>query len=164
MIKMSKAKELKTEKYTIQVNYSDEAKEKKLMKFIPVDGEFEISAEDMISFLVNQVSMKELEPTFVDTEKINIVSVHRQIKANLNRDYKKGEEIRMEYVHPYPLEYALLEQIYGIASLEEGVKYLELTNEKIEEIKKKITPEMEEFTKNFYKSIKGLDALDSKSK
>jgi hypothetical protein len=154
---MSKAKELKTPTYTIQINYSPEAHDKKLMKFIPVDGkEFEIPAEDMISFLVNQVSMKELEPTFVDTDSIKIVSVHRQIKAVLNRDYKEGEEIRMEYVHPYPLEYAILEKMYGYASLEEGAKFIELTNEHIEEIKKKITPEMEDYTKKFYSAIKGL--------
>lgn len=155
-----KAKELKTEDYTIQINYSDEASDKKLMKFIPAEGkkEFVISAEEMISMLVNQVSMKELQPTFVDSEKIQIVSVHRQIKAVLNRDFKQGEEVRIEYVHPYPLEYAILEKIYGYASVEEGVKFIELTNEKIEEIKKKIKPEMEDFTKKFYSAIKGLNS------
>lgn len=156
---MSKAKELKTPTYTIQINYSDHAVAKKLMKFIPVEGkEFEISAEDMISFLVNQVSMKELEPTFVDTDAIKIVSVMRQVRAVLNRDYKAGEEIRMNYVHPYPLEYAILEKMYGYAALEEGAKFIELTNEHIEEIKKKITPEMEEYTKKFYSAIKGLNS------
>ncbi len=160
---MIKAKELKKEKYIIQINYSKKSKKNKLMKFIPKDGAFEISADDMINFLVNQVSMNELEPTFVDSEKINIVSVHRQIKAVLNRDYKKGEEIRMEYVHPYPLEYAILEKMYGIASLDKNVKYITLTNEQINKIKKKIKPEMEEYTKKFYSSIKGFN-LDSKSK
>lgn len=155
----NKAKELKTENYSIQINYSDEAVAKKLMKFIPVDGkEFEISAEEMISMLVNQVSMKELEPTFVDSEKIQIVSVHRQIKAKLTKDFKAGEEIRIDYIHPYPLEYAILEKIYGYASIEEGAKFIELTNEHIEEIKKKIKPEMEEYTKKFYSSIKGLNS------
>lgn len=161
---MSKAKELKTENYIIQINYSDQAKAKKLMKIIPIEGrDIEISAEDMISFLVNQVNVNELQPTFVEIDKINIVSVHRQIKAILNRDYKSGEEIRMEYVHPYPLEFAILEKIYGFAAIEEGAKFLELTNEHIEEIKKKITPEMEEYVKKFYEGIKGLN-LESKSK
>ena len=75
-----KAVELKRDKYTIQVNYSDEAKEKKMMKFITPNGdEFEISSEEMISFLVNQVNMKTLEPTFVDSKKINVCEVARQI-------------------------------------------------------------------------------------
>lgn len=155
---MAKAKELKKDDYTIQINYSDHATAKKLMKFISKNGdEFEISAEDMISFLVNQVNMKTLEPTFVDTEAINIVSVHRQVRAVLNRDYKKGEEIRMDYVHPYPLEFAILEQMMGIASIEKDAKYLTLTNEKIDELKKKITPEMEEYSKKFYSSMKQLN-------
>jgi len=44
---MKKPVEMKKEKFTLQVNYSDEAVEKKLMKFITPSGdEFEISAEE----------------------------------------------------------------------------------------------------------------------
>jgi len=112
----NKATELKKDKYTIQVKYSDEAVEKKLMKFITPSGdEFEISSDEMISFLVNQVNMNTLEPTFVDTEKINVVEVGRQIQCKLDRDHKAGEIININYTHPYPLEFALLEEVYKIA-------------------------------------------------
>lgn len=156
---MSKNKptELKTDKYTIQVNYSPSAIVQKTMKFITPNGdEFEISADEMISFLVNQVNMHTLEPTFVETDKINMCEVYREIKVRLDRDFKAGEEIQLGYVQPYPLEFALLEEVYKIAKVTEGSKVFELTKEFIDETKKKITPEMEEFSEKFYSGHKGL--------
>jgi len=153
-----KAVELKRDKYTIQVNYSDDAKEKKMMKFITPNGdEFEISSEEMISFLVNQVNMNTLEPTFVDSKKINVCEVARQIVAKADRDIKSGEEIRLNYVHPYPLEFALIEEIYKIASVKKDTKVVEITDEMIQDTLKKITPEMKDFSKLFYKSYSNLN-------
>lgn len=155
---------LEKETYTIEVNYSEEAVNKKLMKFIPVDGkEFEISAEEMISFLVNQVNMNTLSPTFVETDKINICQIRREIKCKLDRDFKSGEEINIGYVSPYPLEFALLEEMYNIAKVQEDAPVFTLTEEFIEETKKKLTPEMEDFTKKFYEGHKGLN-LGNESK
>lgn len=152
-----KAIELKKENYTIQVNYSDESSSKKLMKFItPKGDEFEISAEEMISFLVNQVNMKTLEPTFVDSEKINVCEVMRQIVVKADRDIKGGEEIRINYKHPYPLEFALLEETYKIAKVDKDVKAIEITGDMISETFKKINPEMRDFTEKFYKSYQGV--------
>jgi hypothetical protein len=153
----NKPKELKTDKYTIQVNYSEESINKKLMKFVTPGGEkFEISAEEMISFLVNQVNMHTLEPTFVETDKINMCIVSRQLDIVVNRDVKKGEHVRVDYSHPYPLEYGLLEQVYKIAKVEMAEKGFELSKELIDATREKITPEMEEFTKKFYEGHKGL--------
>jgi len=153
-----KAVELKKDKYTIQVKYSKEAIEKKLMKFITPSGdEFEISAEEMISILTNQVNSEMLQPTFVDVEKINVVEVYRQIEVFLNEDKKKGDKIRIDYVHPYPLEFAIIEEVYKIAKIKEDTKMIEITNELIEEHKKNILPENENFVEKFYKSIKSVD-------
>jgi len=157
---MSKDKGIKLEKenYTIEVKYSKEAIEKKLVKFITKSGdEIVISAEELISMLVNQVNSDLLSPTFVDVEKINVVEVGRQIKCKLEKDMKAGEEININYFHPYPLEFALIEEMYKIAKVTEGIKVFELTNEFIEETKKKILPEMEKFTEQFYKSIKSVE-------
>ena len=150
-----KAVELKKDKYTIQVKYSPEAVEKKLMKFITPSGdEFEISAEEMISILVGQVNNDTLEATFVETDKINVVEVGRQLKCVLDEDMKKGQEININYVHPYPLEFALIEEAYKIATVDHGGKYLTLTAEMIEDVKKKTTPGMKDFTEKFYRSFK----------
>ena len=156
--------ELKKENYTIQVGYSEEANKKKLMKFIPVDNKpFEISAEEMSSILVGQVNAETLEATFVESDKINVVEVGRQLQCVLDKDMKKGEKININYTHPYPLEFALIEQVYGIAKVNMDVPALTLTKEYIEEAIKKIKPEQEKFLNTFYKSFKNVK-LDSKNK
>lgn len=153
---MSNATEMKKDGYTIQLRYSPEAVEKKLIKFISKSGdEFVISSEEMISILMNQVNMETLSPTFVDTEKINMVEVSRQIKVRLDEDMKKGTEINLNYVHPYPLEFALLEEAYKIAKVE-GTFVSVLTKEFLEETRKKITPQMEKYVRKFYESFKGF--------
>ena len=152
---MSRAVQLKRDDYTIQLKYSDEARKKKLMKFISKSGdEFVISAEEMISFLVNQVNMDTLEPTFVEMNKVNVVEVGRQLKCKLDKDMKAGQEININYTHPYPLEFAIIEEAYKIAKIEPKVKVFELTKEFIEEVKAKIKPEQKEYVENFYKTFK----------
>jgi hypothetical protein len=152
------AKRLDTETYSLEINYDETAVTKKLIKFIPKEGiPFEISAEDMISFLVNQVNMNTLEPTFVDTEKINICDVYREIKVKLDRDFKEGEIIQLGYKTPYPLEFAVLEAIYNIAKVEEGAEVFSLTKEMIYKYKTEIKPEQVDYVKKFYEGHKGLN-------
>ena len=108
----------KRENFTIEVKYSPEAIEKKLMRFTTKNGDsFEISAEEMIETLVKHVNMDVLSPTFVDTERVNVVQVERQIEFLANEDIKKGSVFRAAYIHPYPLEYAILEEAWKIASI-----------------------------------------------
>lgn len=151
-------KKLVKEKYTVEIGYSDDAKEKKLMKFITKNGdEFEISAEELSTMLIGGVNSNTLEATFVESERINVVEVARQIKCVLDRDFKKGEEININYIHPYPIEFALIEEAYKIAAIKLDVPALVLTHEYIESVKAKIKPEMQEYIKKFYKSYKQLD-------
>lgn len=152
---MSKAVELKQKDYTIQLKYSDEAKKKKLMKFISKSGdEFVISADEMISFLVNQVNMDTLEPTFVETNKVHVVEVGRQLKCKLDKDMKAGQEININYTHPYPIEFALIEQAYKIATIDPKVKVFELTKEFIDDVRSKTKTEAQEYVDKFYDSFK----------
>ncbi|MCK5020314.1 MAG: hypothetical protein KAS32_24965 [Candidatus Peribacteraceae bacterium] len=152
------AKEIKRENYTIQTGYSEEAKEKKLLKFISKSGdEFEISAEEMSAMLIGGVNQNTLEATFVEADKINVVEVGRQLKCILDKDMKKGEEIRLNYAHPYPLEFAIIEQVMGIAKINMDVPALTLTKEYIDEIKKKLKPDQEKFIKKFYMSFKNVE-------
>lgn len=154
---MKKAVELKKEKYTVQVNYSDDAIEKKLMKFITPSGdEFEISAEEMVSMLVGQVNNETLQATFVESERVNVVEVVRQVRCLADRDIKKGEEIRLEYAHPYPVEFALIEEAMKIAKINKDVKVTELTAEYLDAVRKKITPHQKKFINSFYKFFKNL--------
>lgn len=149
--------ELKKDKYTIQVNYSDDAVEKKLMKFITPSGdEFVISAEEMSSILVGQVNSELLSATFVESDRVNVVEVTRQIRCKADRDIKKGDEIRLEYKHPYPVEFALIEEAMKIAKINEDVKVFELTKEYLDAVRLKITPHQTKFINHFYKFFKNL--------
>lgn len=149
--------EMKKEKFTLQVNYSDDAVEKRLMKFITPSGdEFEISADEMASILIEQVNAETLAATFVEYDRVNVVEVTRQIRVRASRDIKKGEEIRLEYRHPYPIEFALIEEAMKIAKINEDVKVFELTKEYMDAVRQKITPHQEKFVKHFYKFFKNL--------
>lgn len=157
-------REIKKENYTVQIGYSEEAKEKKLLKFISKSGdEFEISAEELSSMLIGGVNSNTLEATFVEADKINVVEVGRQLECILDKDMKKGERINMNYSHPYPLEFALIEQVYGIAKINEDVPALTLTREYIDKVKAKLKPEQRKYIRKFYKSFKNID-LDKKVK
>lgn len=152
-----KAVELKKDNYTIQVNYSDEAIEKKLMKFTTPSGdEFEISAEEMSTILIGQVNSELIEATFVESDRVNVVEVERQLAVRADRDIKKGEVIRLTYVHPYPVEFALIEEAMKIAKIRKDVPVFELTAEYIKSVKDKTTKEQHRFIKLFYEFFKDL--------
>ncbi len=151
------AREIKKKGYTVQIGYSKKAKEKKLMKFITKSGDsFEISAEEMSSMLIGGVNSNTLEATFVESDRINVVEVGRQIQCVLEKDFKKGEIININYTHPYPLEFALIEQAYKIAKIDMSIPAKVLTQEYIKKVKSQLKPEMTNFITKFYKSFKNL--------
>lgn len=151
-------KTLKQKNYTVEIGYSDEAKEKKLMKFITKSGdEFEISADEMSSMLIGGVNSETLEATFVESDRINVVEVGRQLQCVLDKDMKKGQKININYTHPYPIEFALIEEAYKIAKIDESVPKITLTREYIDEVKAKLKPEMTEYINKFYKSFKNVN-------
>ena len=152
-----KAIELKKKDYTIQVGYSPDSIKNKMMKFISKSGdEFEISADEMSSILISQVNSNTLEATFVESDRINVVEVGRQLECVLDEDMKKGEKIRINYTHPYPIEFALIEEAYKIAKIDMSIPKVTLTMKYIEEVKAKLKPEQSEYIDNFYKSFKNI--------
>ena len=153
-----KPKTLKQKNYTVEIGYSDEAKEKRLMKFITKSGdEFEISADEMSSMLIGGVNSETLEATFVESDRINVVEVGRQLQCELQEDMKKGQKININYTHPYPIEFALIEEAYKIAKIDMSVPKIVLTREYIDEVKTKLKPEMTNYINKFYKSFKNVD-------
>jgi hypothetical protein len=107
--------------------------------------------------LIGGVNQNVLEATFVEADRVDVVEVGRQLECVLDKNMKKGERIRMNYTHPYPLSFALIEQIYGIAKINMDVPLLTLTKDYIDKAKKKIKPEQEKFIESFYKSFKNVD-------
>lgn len=157
---MNENKGVKLDKgnFIVEVKYSDEAIKNKLIKFTVVEGkEIVLTADELISMLVNQVNSEVLSASFIETDRVNVVEVGRQIKCVLEKDLKKGEVININYVHPYPIEFALIEEAWKIAQIKKDTKVTELTVEYLEEVKKKIKPGMEDYIKKFYQSFKSLD-------
>ncbi len=154
---MKKPVKLVKKNFELHVNYDDNAIEKKLMKFITPSGdEFTISADEMSTILIGQVNSEQLEATFVESERVNVVEVTRQIAAIADRDIKKGESIRLEYTHPYPIEFAIIEEGMKIAKINKNAKVTELTAEFLQQVKEKITPEQTKFITKFYEFFKNL--------
>jgi len=152
-----KPQTLKQKDYSVEIGYSDEAKEKKLMKFITKSGDsFEISANELSSMLIGGVNSDTLEATFVESDRINVVEVGRQLQCVLTEDMKKGQKININYTHPYPIEFALIEEAYKIAKIDESVPRIVLTREYINEVKSKLKPEQTEYINKFYKSFKNI--------
>ncbi len=154
-----KPKEIKQKDYTVQIGYSDEAKTKKLMKFITTKNgdEFEISADELSTMLIGGVNSDTLEATFVESDRINVVEVGRQLQCELTEDMKKGQKININYTHPYPIEFALIEEAYKIAKIDMSVPKIELTKEYIDKVKAQLKPEQTEYINKFYKSFKNVD-------
>jgi hypothetical protein len=151
-------KQIKRDDYTIQVGYSEEAKEKHLIKFISKSGdEFVISAEEMSSMLIGGVNSNVLEATYVESDRINVVEVGRQLECVLDKDMKKGEKININYTHPYPVDFAIIEQAYGIAKINKDTPAFVLTKEYLDKVRSMAKPEQKDFVKKFYKSFKNLE-------
>lgn len=148
---------LEKEKYTLHVNYSDEAVENKTMKFITPSGdEFEITADEMVSILIGQVNSDLIAATFVESDRVNVVDVMRQIRVRADRDISKGEEIRLEYTHPYPLEFAVIEEAAKLAKIKMDVPMMILDVDYIKAAKERSTPEQKKFVDLIYKFFKDL--------
>jgi len=150
-------REIKKKNYTVQIGYSPKAIKDKLMKFITKNGdEFEISSEEMSSMLIGGVNSNTLEATFVESDRISVVEVGRQLECVLDKDMKKGDKINLNYKHPYPLEFALIEEAYKIAKIDKDIPRIVLTKEYIKEVRAKIKPDMTNYISKFYKSFKNL--------
>lgn len=146
--------------FSVEIKYSDEAIENKLMRFTSKSGDqFVISAEQMMSMLVSQVNAQVLEAAFVETDRVNVVEVTRQIECVLNEDKKKGDHIRINYKHPLPVEFALIEEAYKIAKINQDVPVFTLTKDYIDEVRAKTTPEMKSFVRKFYEFFRNLKLL-----
>lgn len=155
---MKKPVKLVKGEYEIHVNYSPEAEKKKLMKFVTKKSgdEFVISAEEMSTILVGQVNSELLEATFVESDRVNVVEVTRQVAVKLTRDIKEGEVVRLEYKHPYPVEFAVIEEAMSIAKINMDVPVFTLTKSYLDEIRKKTTQQQKTFVERFYAFFKDL--------
>jgi hypothetical protein len=143
--------------YTVELKYSPKAERDQLIKFTAKKGNsFEVSAPQMIELVSQYVNGQDLEPVFVDTERIKVVYVERQMEAVLDRDFKAGEKIRLNYKHPYPLEFAIIEEAYNIAKIDSSRPGFEVTPELMKQVKRNTPQKSKTFIEKFYQAFKNL--------
>lgn len=151
-----KPSKLEKAAYTVEVNYSPRARKEKLMRFTAKGGPFEISANEMSTMLIGQVNSDLVEATFVESDRVNVVEVTRQIRARADRDIRAGDEIRIDYTHPYPVEFAVIEEAAKLAKINMDVPALTLTVDYIKAVKAKVTPQQRRFVDLVYKFFRNL--------
>ncbi len=143
--------------YKVSVKYSDKAIEEKLMKFETPNGDsFEISVPHMIELVSHYVNGSDLAPMFVDNERIKIVYVTRNMKFKLEKDFKAGEEIVVAYEHPYPLEFAIIEEAFNLALIKKEKMGFMVTPEILAEVKRRTPQDSKKFIEKFYQSNQNL--------
>lgn len=143
--------------YTVELKYSSKAERDQLIRFTAKEGNtFEISAPQIVELVSQYINGKDLEPVFVDTERIKVVYVTRQMEAKLDRDFKAGETIRIGYQHPYPLEFAIIEEGMKLAKIDPNREGFIVTPELLKQVKRNTPESSKNFIQKFYESFKNL--------
>lgn len=138
-----------TDNLSIYVNYSDEAKEKELLKFVPKGDSKEvvISADDILGIIATQLKKKDLAValTTADISEIPMIETIRPVNLTLERDWKKGEVLQFTFPHMYPYFLAVTEEAYGLAKTrgEVGTISKEILEEAVSTLMEKNKPFIE---------------------
>lgn len=111
----------------IFVNYSKEAKEQELIKFVPKnDTEIVISADEILSIVATQLKKKELAValTTADITEIPMIETMRPLDVTLEKDFKKGDKIQFLFPHMYPYFLAVAEEAYKLCETRGDIKII----------------------------------------
>lgn len=161
---ITKAIVSKRKGYSVELKYSKKAIEKELIKFTTKGGlVLEIPANELIEILITGVNREKLEPVFVNSETIDIVYVERALNFVADRNIKKGEKFNVTYKHPYPLEFAAIEDALKLCKIDIDSKVYPFTPDLLKKIKKKNTDEQKNFVKKFFTRILNKTGLSSKT-
>lgn len=137
----------------IDVKFSDEAKEKELIKFTSKNGEPIIfSAGEMLDLIREQFREKNLAAslTTADTTFIPSVEAAVPIFFNANKDIKEGELVQFFAPMQIPLGIALVMEANRLCTIK-GTEILKIPTTEFEEAKKTLAEESKEFVEKFFK-------------
>lgn len=117
--------------YRIEINYSQDAIDKELIKIIPKDDkEMVFTSGELLEMITKNLKNKELALALSEYEVgmkvLSTIQVMRTIHFKSDKDYKAGDEIHFSYVQPYPYFLALLEEGYGIAKTKGDIETIPL--------------------------------------
>jgi hypothetical protein len=146
----------------IDVKYSDEAKEKELIKFTSKDGEPIIfSVGEMLDLIREQFRERNLAAslTTADTTFIPSVEAAVPISFNANKDIAKGELVQFYAPMNIPLGIALVMEANRLCTIK-GKEIMKIPTEEFEEAKVTLKEGAKEFVEKFFNPQ--IDALKKK--
>ena len=105
--------------YSVELKYSDEAKEKKLIKFTALrrNREFVISLDEITRLIMLHLNKDYIPMLEVVNECVDMVITERSISGVCSRDFKEGETISFNFEQPMPVEMAVAEQAFNICRI-----------------------------------------------
>lgn len=121
------------EKYTLEINYDKESKEKGLIKIIPKDNqEFVLEADALLDLIAKNLK-KDFAFTLseVDRKEIWMLIIQRMISFKAEKDYKVGDQIITSINMPYPAALYALEKEFGLCQQAEDKKFYAITQDDV---------------------------------
>lgn len=148
--------------YSVLVKYSDKSHKKNLVKFIPKSKQpFEISVGELIELVAKYVNMDVLAPMLMESRKIDMVKMQRQMRVRFDRDFKAGEEVVIPFEHMHPIEFAIAEEAVGVAGISDKVKTI--NKKEFEAAKERVNDKIMEFTRTVHAHLLKQQEAQSES-
>jgi hypothetical protein len=136
---------------SVFVNYSQEAKEKELIKIVPKNGnEVIISADDILQIIATQIKKKDIAValTTADITEIPMIETMRPLDVTLEKDFKKGDHIQFLFPHMYPYFLAVAEEAYKLCQTRGEIKII--TKEAYDEVAETLIEKNKPFIEAMY--------------
>jgi len=120
--------------YSVSLKYSQEAEEKKLIKFTThakrasKEHEFVMSLGEIAEIIIQNLNSEMLSMISADVTKVQMIQGNIPFHGVCDRDFAKGEEIIFEYPMWMPLDVAVAYEAYNIAKLGNEVVEIDASN------------------------------------
>lgn len=138
--------------YIVEIRYNEKTNLADTVTIRPEDKNnkkpFKISAKKLGHILADYVSRDFSELLNLKTRSIMMTEVERQLVLKSSKDVAEGEEIRVSFKHPMPLEFALAEEVFNKCKADKDK--LEITPEDIEKYKDDFSKNAKDYLINQY--------------
>lgn len=144
-----------SEDFDIIINYSEEAKEKELFKFIAKteDKTFEMPADALLEIIAQNFKQKDLATALMDVNQTVIPAVEAMIPVHFvaNKEYKEGDIIQFTAPLILPAFIAHVMDAYKLAIDNKENPVLPVPRETYEEAQQMFESKNREFVETFWK-------------
>jgi len=142
----------KYEKFDVVIKYSEDAKEKELIKFVVEDKEVVISADEILNIIREQFNQKEMALALSTTDINFIPAIETAIPISYiaNKDIKQGERVQFFAPFTIPLGMARVMEANRLCIIK-GKEVKLIPKEEYEETAKTLEDASKEFVEKYWK-------------